>query len=87
MALPTEITVKLKVECSEEPGKILLSHPSLQGVLQFSTINEEMALVQLQAIRLDRDTSPVDDFLKDAKALLSLSSQLKEAVKDLKSKT
>jgi hypothetical protein len=84
MTLPTTIKAQLDVLIDEENGRVTLTHPLLGGKLEFSFATPDMAEVQLQAVRLDKNKNIIEEIVDDTTSLLLLSGQLKEAVKELR---
>jgi hypothetical protein len=86
MTMPAEITVKLRVAVNEGDGvrRAVLTHPAFNGSLYIAANCEENLEVLLQNARLDKNKGVIESIVDDTTALMLLSGQLKEAVKDLR---
>lgn len=86
MTLPTSITLCLNVRVVEDDtgGQVYLEHSSLGHFLCLSFSSMELAEIQLNAIRLDKDKTTLESVLDDTASLMELSGKLKDAIRELR---
>jgi hypothetical protein len=80
------VVLSLDYEVQDEGRTVVLRHPSLSGVMGFEFTTLDLAQVQLEAIRLDKTKSTLEEVIDDTHQLIELSSQLKTAIQNLRGK-
>jgi len=80
--IPKKITLELDVV--DGIDELTLSHPSLKGYLYLTYSSESLANIQLEAIRLDKSKTPLESVIDDTVTLVDLTSQLREALRELR---
>ena len=81
-----EMLLKVTYAIDDGSNTVRISHPSLSGVLGFEYTSLDLAHIQLNALRVDKIKSPLEEFMDDTTQLMAKTSELVEAVKTLKGK-
>ena len=77
-------TIVLELQVYQDNDELILSHGSLGGLLNFKYSSESLANIQLEAIRLDKSKTPLESVIDDTVTLVDLTSQLREALRELR---
>ena len=77
-------TIVLELQVYQDNDELILSHGSLGGLLKFKYSSESLANIQLEAIRLDKSKTPLESVIDDTVTLVDLTSQLREALRELR---
>jgi len=77
-------TIVLELQVYQDNDELILSHGSLGGFLNFKYSSESLANIQLEAIRLDKSKTPLESVIDDTVTLVDLTSQLREALRELR---
>lgn len=84
MNLTGKMLLEVGYVVDEDSRVVTISHPSLSGAMGFEFTTLDLAEVQLQAIRVDKAKSALEEFTDDTAELISLSKKLKSAMDTLK---
>ena len=77
-------TIVLELQVYQDNDELILSHEHLKGVLSFKFSSQALAIIQLEAIRLDKSKTPLESVIDDTVTLVDLTSQLREALRELR---